>query len=161
MTSRLSPGSWADALSDFREIPRHYPRSLRSPGAPNATGIDFPTFLKQIQVQSAGIIQLHPIRLLQTGQERSCRNTSMHGLLSRGTSAPWAPVAIAGCGEGSGSECRGSYNAGIVLWSGLFIAFRERSPCESRGSRPELQISAAQPFLTQIHKRLVGRAIHL
>lgn len=94
---RLSPGSWAGALS-------HYPRNLPWPGAAKMQQeLLFPTFLKQFQVQSAGIIQLQPISLLHTGQRGAAENTGMH-VSSPGALHLLTGAHLAGCAEGSGSR---------------------------------------------------------
>lgn len=79
-------------------------------------------------------MQLHPIKLPQTGWERSCRKTLAQPPF-QGASAcsPRTLSRLAGCGPGSGSRSADVYNGGIVLWSGLFIALWERPHSESRG----------------------------
>lgn len=156
-------GSWENTRSAFSES-----RSPYLGGSPVACGLRvqreplFPhPFLRQMQAQSAGIIQLHPIRLHQTGRERSYRKHwkaqfHFHERLRLLTRAHWARLW----------RKPRLWDAAISTRRTLFSGADSWLRCESvhtvsqRGkpSSAPNQLRS-QPFLAQMQKSLLLKII--
>ena len=138
-----------------------YLRGLRWPVGSEHGGNCFShSSFSSLQAQSAGMVQLHPIRLLQTGRERSHRKhwnaqSHLHECFSLLTRARWAlwwrkPRL---------------WNAAIftrgTLFSGADSSLRVKSAHTVSQQGIGLQTNFALPCLTQMQKSLVLKALHL
>lgn len=119
-------------------------------------------FLKQIPAWSAGMIQLYPIRLLQTGRERSYRKhwrepSHFHECFGLHTRAHLAVL------------CRKPrlWNVAMFTMGALFsgadslLHFKSAHTVSQRGKPTSAPNQLRLPFLLQIQKSLLLKTLYL